>query len=65
VPLSIYDPYSEVGTPTKGKVMEPNGDGKSQYCPRCGHINLISLPVAKCKGCTWKVVWMGPLWGVA
>ena len=43
-----------------------DGSGKTQYCPRCGFANFVpKVVVSKCKGCTWKVVWVGPLWGVA
>lgn len=45
-------------------MTEPNGDAKTQYCPRCGHINFAGpVLVSKCKGCTWRIKWVGPLWG--
>lgn len=46
-------------------MTEPNGDATCQYCPRCGANNAVRFPVAKCKACSWKVVWVGPLWGQA
>jgi tRNA G26 N,N-dimethylase Trm1 len=45
--------------------MNVTGDGKVQFCPRCGAAHLVKLPVGKCSGCTWEMLWVGPLWGQA
>lgn len=39
------------------------GDGKYQLCPRCGSTNAPTVPAAKCWYCTWRITWVGPLWG--
>lgn len=47
------------------------GDGLFQYCPRCGAENrvlsgvMVSGDPRKCAVCTWKVTWVGPIWGEA
>ena len=43
--------------------MEPNGDGKVQYCPHCGAAKEVKAPASFCKCCGRRVVWVGPLWG--
>lgn len=47
----------------KTKLPEPGSDPNAMYCPRCGATNLVRFPVGKCRACSWKVVWTGPLWG--
>lgn len=48
-------------------MSDPDGNGQSQYCPRCGGVNkdlgLVFGP-RKCVHCSWKIVWVGPLWGM-
>lgn len=51
--------------------MKVDGDERCQYCPRCGAANKTGVAlylldrVTPCSSCTWKIRWLGPLWGEA
>lgn len=44
----------------------PEGDGSRQYCPRCGGFQKVfGKGQAACRSCSWKISWVGPLFGEA
>jgi hypothetical protein len=51
--------------------MKVDGSGEYQCCPRCGTVNRVHVLVyasgeaKKCFSCSWKVRWVGPLFGEA
>jgi len=48
----------------------PDGSHEYQHCPRCGGVNRVGFlwepgNWRACTKCSWKIDWVGPLWGVA